>query len=155
MESDLKKIIDNPYITLSGGDIKSFMLQSLLGLEYLHSRWILHRDLKPDNLLVSSKGILKLADFGLARVFGTLEGHYSPNVVTRWYRAPELCFKADIYGTGVDIWSLGCVFYELIKRQPLFPSDSEIGQLKKIFDVVGFPDENAWPVCYIIIIIIF
>ena len=93
-------LVQDTSIILSAANIKSYVLQTLLGLEYLHLNWILHRDLKPNNLLVDSKGCLKLGDFGLAKYFGSPNRQYTHMVVTRWYRAPELLFGAKQYGTG-------------------------------------------------------
>ncbi len=105
-------------ILLTPGHIKSYVLQTLLGLEYLHANWILHRDLKPNNLLLNRDGVLKIADFGLAKHYGSPNRQYTHIVVTRWYRAPELLFGARIYGTGVDIWAVGCILAELLLRTP-------------------------------------
>lgn len=106
MDTDLEVIIKDikgiPVLTLA--NIKAYMIMTLRGLEYLHLNWILHRDLKPNNLLVNSNGVLKIGDFGLARFFGSPNRNYTHQVVTRWYRSPELLFGARQYGTGVDIW---------------------------------------------------
>uniref|UniRef100_A0A1B0D7E1 cyclin-dependent kinase n=1 Tax=Phlebotomus papatasi TaxID=29031 RepID=A0A1B0D7E1_PHLPP len=106
---------------------------------------ILHRDLKPQNLLVDTEGHIKLADFGLARCFNIPMGSYTHEVVTLWYRAPEILLGTKFYSTGVDIWSLGCIFAEMIIKRPLFPGDSEIHQLYKIFELLGTPDNSTWP----------
>ena len=116
MDTDLEIIIQDKSIILTPANIKSYTLQTLLGLEYLHRNWILHRDLKPNNLLVDSKGCLKLGDFGLAKQFGSPNRVYTHIVVTRWYRAPELLFGAKNYGVGVDIWAVGCILAELLLR---------------------------------------
>lgn len=116
MDTDLEIIIKDQSIILTPANIKSYILQTLLGLEYLHMNWILHRDLKPNNLLVDSKGCLKLGDFGLAKQFGSPNRIYTHIVVTRWYRAPELLFGAKNYGVGVDIWAVGCILAELLLR---------------------------------------
>merc|ERR1712037_286803 len=104
MDTDLEVIIKDQSLVLTPANIKSYTLQTLLGLEYLHQHWILHRDLKPNNLLVDSKGCLKLGDFGLAKYFGSPNRAMTHVVVTRWYRSPELLFGAKSYGVGVDIW---------------------------------------------------
>lgn len=105
MDTDLEVIIKDPKIpVLTPANIKSYMIMTLKGLEYLHMNWILHRDLKPNNLLVNSNGILKIGDFGLAKFFGSPNRIYTHQVVTRWYRSPELLFGTRQYGTGVDIW---------------------------------------------------
>ena len=94
MDTDLEQIIKDQSIVFVASHIKSYLLQTLLGLEYLHANWILHRDLKPNNLLVNSSGILKIGDFGLAKAYGSPNRPYTHIVVTRWYRAPELLFGA-------------------------------------------------------------
>eukprot|EP01134_Creolimax_fragrantissima_P001816 CFRG1816T1 len=145
MVTDLQKIINDRSYLFTPGDVKSYMLQMLQGIECLHANWILHRDLKPDNLLISSTGQLKIADFGLARDFSTPNLNYTSNVVTRWYRAPELILGAKAYGTGVDIWSCGCIMAELLQRAPFLPGEDDWRQLIKIFQVLGTPSDDDWP----------
>jgi len=145
METDLEQIIKDRNITLGAADIKSYMKMLLSGVEYCHKHWVLHRDLKPSNLLISKMGELKLADFGLARIFGSPDRNFTHEVVTRWYRAPELLFGAKQYGTSIDIWSVGCIFAELMLRNPYLPGDSDIDQLGKIFAALGTPNEDIWP----------
>jgi len=144
METDLKKIIEDRMIQLSASDYKSYMFMLLSGIEYLHSNWILHRDICPGNLLISSDGILKIGDFGLAKKFGNEDQRLTPEVVTRWYRAPELLMGARYYGKAVDLWSVGCVFAEMMLRMPYFAGDTEIDQLGKIFWALGTPSEKDW-----------
>ncbi|KAL1518247.1 hypothetical protein ABEB36_001896 [Hypothenemus hampei] len=120
-------------------------LETLKGLEYLHLNWILHRDLKPNNLLVDGKGVLKIGDFGLAKMYGSPNRINTSQVVTRWYRAPELLFGAKQYGICIDIWAVGCILAELLLRVPLFPGESDLDQLTKIFGVLGSPTEETWP----------
>jgi len=145
MDTDLEVIIKDNSIVLTPANIKSYILQTLLGLEYLHSKWILHRDLKPNNLLMNSNGILKIADFGLAKFYGSPNRQYTHIVVTRWYRAPELLFGARNYGTGVDVWAVGCILAELLLRIPFVAGDTDLDQLGKIFQAMGTPTEESWP----------
>ncbi|KAB8067978.1 kinase-like domain-containing protein [Aspergillus leporis] len=125
--------------------VKKFMAQLVEGIRYCHSHRILHRDLKPQNLLIDRDGNLKLADFGLARAFGVPLRTYTHEVVTLWYRSPEILLGGRQYSTGVDMWSCGAIFAEMCTRKPLFPGDSEIDEIFKIFRLLGTPDENAWP----------
>ncbi|XP_042300373.1 cyclin-dependent-like kinase 5 [Sceloporus undulatus] len=110
------------------------MYQLLKGLAFCHSRNVLHRDLKPQNLLINRNGELKLADFGLARAFGIPVRCYSAEVVTLWYRPPDVLFGAKLYSTSIDMWSAGCIFAELANAgRPLFPGNDVDDQLKRIF----------------------
>lgn len=112
----------------------------------MHSNRIFHRDLKPQNLLISEDGqVIKLADFGLARAFGMPIKTYTHEVVTLWYRCPEILLSQKHYSLGVDLWSTGCIFAEMAQKRPLFTGDSEIDQIFKIFKVLGSPHENNWP----------
>ncbi|RYP37344.1 hypothetical protein DL767_002987 [Monosporascus sp. MG133] len=125
--------------------VKKFMSQLCAGVRYCHSHRVLHRDLKPQNLLINREGNLKLADFGLARAFGVPLRTYTHEVVTLWYRAPEILLGGRQYSTGVDMWSVGCIFAEMCTRKPLFPGDSEIDQIFKTFRLLGTPTEEVWP----------
>ncbi|KAL4965200.1 cyclin-dependent serine/threonine-protein kinase CDC28 [Aspergillus stella-maris] len=125
--------------------VKKFMAQLIEGIRYCHSHRILHRDLKPQNLLIDREGNLKLADFGLARAFGVPLRTYTHEVVTLWYRSPEILLGGRQYSTGVDMWSCGAIFAEMCTRKPLFPGDSEIDEIFKIFRLLGTPDETIWP----------
>lgn len=144
METDLEIIIKDNSIVLTAAHIKSYILQTLEGLHYLHAHWILHRDLKPNNLLINDKGILKLGDFGLAKFYGSPNRIYTHQVVTRWYRCPELLFGAKNYSTGVDTWAVGCILAELLLRVPFFPGESDLDQLTRIFQALGTPTEETW-----------
>ncbi|CAK9212886.1 hypothetical protein BDL97_07G020800 [Sphagnum fallax] len=150
LDTDLKKYIDshgrgnkNPLPT---SIIKSFMYQLCKGVAHCHSHGVMHRDLKPQNLLVDrEKGLLKIADLGLGRAFTVPLKSYTHEIVTLWYRAPEVLLGASHYSTPVDIWSVGCIFAELSRKSPLFPGDSELQQLLHIFRLLGTPTEEVWP----------
>jgi CTD kinase subunit alpha len=126
---------------------KHFAKQFFEGLEHLHRRGVLHRDIKAANILISKSGDLKLADFGLARFFERRKTQdYTNRVVTIWYRSPELLLGETQYGPAIDIWSAACVLIELFTRSAIFPGDgSEINQLDKIYSVLGTPSRGEWP----------
>ncbi|XP_070542670.1 cyclin-dependent kinase 7-like [Ptychodera flava] len=146
METDLEVIIkDTTSIVLTPANIKAYTLMTLLGLQYLHDNWILHRDLKPNNLLINDQGVLKLGDFGLAKYYGSPNRQYTHQVVTRWYRCPELLYGARIYGIGVDMWAVGCILAELLLRVPFLAGDSDLDQLSRVFQTLGTPSEEMWP----------
>ena len=123
--------------------IKNLAFQVLSGLHYLHSNFILHRDLKPDNLMIASDGTLKFIDFGMARSYGA-QVPFSQNQITFVYRPPEIFFGAMYYGPSADIWSAGCILAELLIKRPLFPGSttSVAHQLNRIFSVRGTPDQD-------------
>ncbi|CAI5484736.1 unnamed protein product [Closterium sp. Yama58-4] len=145
METDLENIIKDRSLHLSPADIKAFMRMTLEGLAYLHGKWVLHRDMKPNNLLIGPTGELKIADFGFARLFGSPDRKLTHQVFALWYRAPELLFGSKAYGSGVDVWGAGCVFAELLLRRPFLQGSSDIDQLGKIFAALGTPREDQWP----------
>lgn len=151
LDSDLKKYIDEhgngqTGIPIPRADIKRLMYQLCKGVAYCHSHGVMHRDLKPQNLLIDKKnGLLKIGDLGLSRAFSVPLKSYTHEVVTLWYRSPEVLLGATHYSTPVDIWSIGCIFAELVRKEPLFPGDSELQQLLHIFRLLGTPDEKMWP----------
>lgn len=144
---DLRALMDAMTQPFRPSEIKCLMLQLLSGVAFMHEHWILHRDLKTSNLLMDNRGSLKIADFGLARSFGEPLKPLTPGVVTLWYRAPELLLGGDrfAYSTAVDMWSVGCIFGEFLRNQVLIQGTSEMEQVKKIFKLMGTPDETTWP----------
>ena len=146
VEHDLKKYMDLKGPVLQpASEIKPFMHQTLSGLHYMHIRFIVHRDIKPQNILISDDLKVKLADFGLARVEGIPVKKYSHEAVTLWYRPPDVILGSVNYGFSVDIWSLGCVFAEMALGYPIFNGKSDADQLSKIFRLLGKPTSENWP----------
>ncbi|KAG0411721.1 hypothetical protein HPB47_011144, partial [Ixodes persulcatus] len=144
-EQDLASLLDNMQSPFSESQVKCIMMQLFKGLQYLHKNFIVHRDLKVSNLLLTDKGCLKIADFGLARKYGLPVKPMTPRVVTLWYRAPELLLQAKTQTTAIDIWAAGCVLGELLLHKPLLPGRSEIHQLELIIDLLGTPNDMIWP----------
>ncbi|KAI9591227.1 kinase-like domain-containing protein [Syncephalis fuscata] len=146
LDLDFKKYMDSSAPNgLTTEHIQSYLYQLVDGIHFCHARRIMHRDLKPQNLLIDRNGLLKLADFGLARAFGVPLRAYTHEVVTLWYRAPEILLGSRHYAPPMDMWSVGCIFAEMVQRHPLFPGDSEIDELFRIFRVLGTPTEDVWP----------
>jgi len=127
--------------------IKCYMKQLLEGMMYCHRNRVLHRDIKGSNLLINDEGMLKLADFGLARPFDDQQRNYTNRVITLWYRPPELLLGSSQYGPAIDMWSVGCIFAELLLRKPILPGRDEFEQLNLIFRLLGTPSEATWPGC--------
>jgi serine/threonine protein kinase len=147
VEQDLKKAMEKRGSPYSGIALKRLIYQLLDGLYFCHRHRIVHRDLKPQNILITSDQALKIADFGLARAFQVPMHTYTHEVVTLWYRAPEILLGERHYTPAVDIWSVGCIMAELAKGKVMFRGDSEIGQLFEVFQVLGTPSEadGSWP----------
>ncbi|CAF0965155.1 unnamed protein product [Didymodactylos carnosus] len=146
MPTDLKRYLDaleNGFMTLELIRVCIYIKHT--ATEYMHSCRILHRDMKPHNILIDYEGALKLADFGLARYYHTRERILTHEVVTLWYRAPEVLLNAPTYGMAIDVWSFGCIFAEMCIKQALFRGESEIEQLYKIFQLLGTPTAEQWP----------
>lgn len=143
--TDLEEVIRDRSILLTPAEVKCCLRMILDGIAACHDKYVLHRDLKPSNILVGSDGQLKIADFGLARIHASPNARMTHQVITRWYRPPELLFAARSYGPSADIWSVGCIFAELMLRMPYLPGDSDIDQLAKIFQARGTPSKDDWP----------
>lgn len=144
-EYDLRKYLEEfEHKILEEETIKSFLYQILDALAYCHSKKIIHRDLKPQNILLTKNLKIKIGDFGLARVFSIPIRPYTKEVLTLWYRAPELLLGINEYSTPVDIWSVGCIFAELVIKKPLFKGDCEFEQIMKIYSILGTPKIEDW-----------
>lgn len=139
MDTDLHQIIRSNQ-GLSEEHCQYFLYQILRGLKYIHSANVLHRDLKPSNLLLNANCDLKICDFGLARITSETD-FMTEYVVTRWYRAPELLLNSSDYTAAIDVWSVGCIFMELMNRQPLFPGRDHVHQLRLLTELIGTPTE--------------
>nr|XP_046165733.1 cyclin-dependent kinase 18-like isoform X1 [Oncorhynchus gorbuscha] len=145
LDSDLKQYLDNCGNLMCMNNVKIFMFQLLRGLSYCHKRKILHRDLKPQNLLINDKGELKLADFGLARAKSVPTKTYSNEVVTLWYRPPEVLLGTTEYSTPIDMWGVGCILFEMATGRPMFPGSTVKEELHLVFRLIGTPTEDSWP----------
>ncbi|KAI9833672.1 MAG: hypothetical protein M1826_006763 [Phylliscum demangeonii] len=145
IEHDLKTLQEDMAEPFLASETKRLLQQIVSATEYLHSNWILHRDLKTSNLLMNNRGQIKLADFGMARYYGDPAPKMTQLVVTLWYRAPELLLGAETYGRAVDMWSIGCIFGELLTKEPLLQGKNEVDQLSRIFELCGVPTEENWP----------
>ena len=145
LDKDLKRHIDSVSGHLSIEQVRSFSFQLVKGLSFCHSRGVMHRDLKPQNLLVTNQGRLKIADFGLARAFCPPIRPLTHEVVTLWYRPPEILLGSATYAPPVDMWAIGPIIVEMVTKRPMFPADCEIDMLYKIFRILGTPTESNWP----------
>ncbi|CAG9319537.1 CDK3_1 [Blepharisma stoltei] len=144
LDQDLGTFLSSLDNLLSEEQAKRFLLQILKALYFCHSRRIIHRDLKPQNLLLDANLNIKLADFGLSRIFQIPMRPSTTSVQTLWYRAPEILLGCTTYTTAIDIWSIGCIFAEMVAGVPLFPGTSEHNQLYAIFRIMGTPNEENW-----------
>eukprot|EP00891_Asterochloris_glomerata_P008682 jgi/Astpho2/8682/e_gw1.00128.89.1_t len=150
LSTDLKKFMDRtgrgPLNPLPPMLVKSFMYQLIKGTAHMHKHGVMHRDLKPQNLLVDDETeCLKIADLGLGRAISIPIKSYTHEIVTLWYRAPEVLLGCTHYTTAVDMWSNACIFAEMARKQALFPGDSELQQLLHVFKLLGTPNEEVWP----------
>lgn len=144
LEMDLKKFMDKEMNNLDAATVQHFLRDLLRGVQFCHARNVLHRDLKPQNLLISRDKDLKLADFGLGRAFGIPVKKFTHEVVTLWYRSPDVLLGSTQYGTPVDVWSIGCIFAEMATGTPLFAGKSDADQLLRIFRFLGTPNNSNW-----------
>ncbi|AFZ81353.1 protein kinase domain-containing protein [Theileria equi strain WA] len=145
VEHELKTLLHDGKINFTLSERKCLLEQLLKGTNYMHQNWVMHRDLKTTNILYNNRGVLKICDFGMARKFGNPIKTYTQNVVTHWYRAPELFLGQKEYTEKTDMWSVGCIFAEIILSKPLFMGANDSDTLDKIFKLCGSPTEENWP----------
>jgi len=145
LDNDLKKYMKAQGGKLTPSCIKNLSYQLFLGTEFCHANRIIHRDFKPQNLLIDQQLRLKIADFGLARAFLLPMPKYTHEVITVWYRPLEILLGSQLYSVPVDIWSIGCVLAEMATGAPMFAGDSEIDTIFKIFQKLGTPTEQSYP----------
>lgn len=146
MEHDLTGVLSQTQFVFEPAHLKSLCHQMLGGLAYLHQKGVVHRDMKGSNILVNGRGELKLADFGLARIFQKRrKNDYTNRVITLWYRPPELLLGTTVYGPEVDMWSAGTIMLELFTKKPVFQGNDEIHQLEVIYRILGTATTDRWP----------
>ncbi|KAH7038568.1 serine/threonine protein kinase, CMGC family, CDC2/CDK subfamily [Macrophomina phaseolina] len=146
LEHDLKTLQEDMAEPFLPSEVKTLMLQLTSAVGFLHDHWILHRDLKTSNILMNNRGEIKVADFGMARFVGDPPPpDLTQLVVTLWYRAPELLLGAKEYDSAIDMWSVGCIFGELLTKEPLLQGKNEVDELSKIFELCGLPTDTTWP----------
>lgn len=144
---------DPSAFTMTPERICSYMHQLLLGLAHCHAKGWVHRDIKTDNLLVTNTNVLSIADFGLAK--REIPGRNTPQVVTLWYRSPEVIYQDACASFPIDVWSAGCVFGELLTGRPLFCGDDAPSQIVNIYKLCGVPDTDGWPGVHNLIVRLF
>lgn len=135
LEHDLSGLLNHPRVKFSRTQIQCYMRQLLCGVAFMHRNKILHRDIKASNLLLNNQGMLKIADFGLSRFWNEVNakaGRYTNKVVTLWYRSPELLLGSTSYDFSLDVWSIGCIFAELLTGRPILQGKTEIDQVRRI-----------------------
>jgi len=146
MEMDLKDAIERSgHSPFPQSELKNMMYQIISAVHHVHEKWYIHRDLKTSNILVHRSGKVALCDFGLARKYQTPLRQMTQMVITLWYRPPELLYGESVYGPPVDMWSVGCIFGELLKKEPMLQGKGELDQINKIIELLGAPDETSWP----------
>ncbi|XP_056262076.1 cyclin-dependent kinase 12 isoform X2 [Pseudoliparis swirei] len=146
MDHDLMGLLESGLVQFSHQHIRSFMRQLMEGLDYCHKNNFLHRDIKCSNILLNNRGQIKLADFGLARLYISEESRpYTNKVITLWYRPPELLLGEERYGPAIDVWSCGCILGELFTKKPIFQANQELLQLELISRLCGSPCPAVWP----------
>ncbi|KAG9337583.1 hypothetical protein JZ751_028434 [Albula glossodonta] len=146
MDHDLMGLLESGLVQFSQEHVRSFMRQLMEGLDYCHKKNFLHRDIKCSNILLNNSGHIKLADFGLARLYNSEESRpYTNKVITLWYRPPELLLGEERYSPAIDVWSCGCILGELFTKKPIFQANQELLQLELISRLCGSPCPAAWP----------
>lgn len=145
VDYNLKEHMKRSLPCLSADAVRNLHRQLMRGIDYCHSRRIVHRDLKPQNILIDEHSNVKIADFGMARAFSLPMPIYTHEVVTTWYRAPEILFGSQEYALPIDLWSAGCILGEMATGAALFRGDSEIDTIFQIFRKLGTPTEEGWP----------
>ncbi|KAF2115850.1 kinase-like domain-containing protein [Lophiotrema nucula] len=148
LEHDLKTLQEDMPEPFLASEVKTLLRQLASAVDFLHENHIMHRDLKTSNILLNNRGALKLADFGMARIIPPPNAPLTQLVVTLWYRAPELLLGTTSYGTEVDMWSIGCIFGELLAKEPILQGKNEVDELSRIFELCGLPNDKTWPEFY-------